>query len=282
MIYIFNYVLIPRIKFWTQLKILPPNFMEQIMHSFFNTFKKKLKLSISTPDAIFNEQLYNFRKIQDNQMQAKKIQYNEWLSTFLLQTISPHIIKKYRNNFLISSLVLLFSLNINFYNNDSFNNSFPYNISLYNLLLENYYQYSSFFQKHHILFLEQILDDQDYLLSKQDICAKFNLASHVALKWYNSLINNLNNNTEALRLLNQAYGQQFDSAPLKFNQFSIESEHIRKGKKHSAKPILLNADNRSNPFIGTPAKRTNFNDVTFDLEYYNINSHHMKIQRCEE
>ncbi|GBB97739.1 hypothetical protein RclHR1_30550001, partial [Rhizophagus clarus] len=86
--------------------------------------------------------------------------------------------------------------------------------------------------------------------------------SHVALKWYNSLINNLNN-TEALRLLNQAYGQQFDSASLKFNQFSIESEHIRKGKKHSAKPILLNADNR---------------------KHYNINSHignHMEIQRCE-
>ncbi|GES99385.1 ribonuclease H-like domain-containing protein [Rhizophagus clarus] len=213
--------------------------MEQIMHSFFNTFKKKLKLSVSIPDAIFNEHLYNFRKIQDNQMQTKvtnillqlndqslmgrithlqlkKIQYNEWLSTSLLHTIPPHIIKKYRNNFLISSLVLLFSLNIKFYNNDT---------------------------------------------------------PHVALKWYNNLINNLNNNTEALRILNQAYGQHFDSAPLKFNQFSVESERIRKEKNHSAKPILINADNRSNPFIGTPAKRTNFNDVTFDLEQYNIISH---------
>ncbi|GES75862.1 ribonuclease H-like domain-containing protein [Rhizophagus clarus] len=187
MIYIFNHVLIPHIEFWTQLKILPLNFMEQIMYSFFNTFKKKLKLSTSTPDAIFNDQLYNFRKIQDNQTQAK-------VTNILLQL------------------------------NDQF-------------------------------LLEQILDDQGYLLSKRDIRAKFNLASHVTLKWYNSLINNLNNNTEALRLLNQAYGQQFDLAPLK-----------------------------SNPFIGTPVKRTNFNDVTFDLEHYNINSHignHMKIQRCE-
>ncbi|GBB95854.1 hypothetical protein RclHR1_26290004 [Rhizophagus clarus] len=268
----------------------------------------KLKLSVSTPDAIFNEHLYNFRKIQDNQMQAKvtnillqlndqslmgrithlrlkKIQYNEWLSTSLLHTIPPHIIKKYRNNFLISSIVLLFSLNIKFYNNDSFNNLFPYNISFYDLLLENYYRYSSFFQKHHILFLEQILDDQDYLLSKRDICVKFNLAPHVALKWYNNLINNLNNNTEALRILNQTYGQQFASAPLKFNQFNVDSERIRKEKNHSAKPILINADNRNNPFIGTPAKRTNFNDVTFDLKHYNIISHigiHMEIQRCEE
>ncbi|GES94453.1 ribonuclease H-like domain-containing protein [Rhizophagus clarus] len=266
MIYIFNHVFIPRIEFWTQLKILPPNFMEQIMHSFFNTFKKKLKLSVSTPDAIFNEHLYNFRKIQDNQMQAK-------VTNILLQLNDQSLMG-----------LLLFSLNIKFHNNDSFNNLFPYNISLYDLLLENYYRYSSFFQKHHILFLEQILDDQGYLLSKRDIRAKFNLTPHVALKWYNNLINNLNNNTEALRILNQAYGQHFDSAPLKFNQFSAKSERIRKEKNHSAKPILINADNRSNPFIGTPAKRTNFNDVTFDLEHYNIISHignHMEIQRCE-
>ncbi|GES91593.1 RNA-directed DNA polymerase from mobile element jockey-like [Rhizophagus clarus] len=195
MIYIFNHVFIPRIEFWTQLKILPPNFMEQTMHSFFNTFKKQLKLSVSIPDAIFNEHLYNFRKIQDNQMQAK----------------------------------------------------------VTNILLQ--------------------LNDQSLMGP-----------SHITLKWYNNLINNLNNNTEALRILNQTYGQQFDSAPLKFNQFSVKSERIRKEKNHSAKPILVNADNRNNPFIDTPAKRTNFNDITFDLEHYNIISHignHMEIQRCE-
>ncbi|GBB91911.1 hypothetical protein RclHR1_19370002 [Rhizophagus clarus] len=55
MIYIFNSVVIPKIKF-----------MDKIMKQFLSTFKKKLHLSITTSNEIFFNKIYNIKDIHDN------------------------------------------------------------------------------------------------------------------------------------------------------------------------------------------------------------------------
>ncbi|GES75523.1 ribonuclease H-like domain-containing protein [Rhizophagus clarus] len=71
MIYIFNSVIIPKIECWSQVKVLTKKFMDKVMNQFLSTFKKKLRLSITTPNEIFFNKIYNIKNISDNQDQAK-------------------------------------------------------------------------------------------------------------------------------------------------------------------------------------------------------------------
>ncbi|GBB86827.1 hypothetical protein RclHR1_13270009 [Rhizophagus clarus] len=71
MIYIFNSVIIPRIEYWSQIKVLTKKFMDKIMNRFLSTFKKKLQLLINTSNKIFFNKIYNIKNIGDNQDQAK-------------------------------------------------------------------------------------------------------------------------------------------------------------------------------------------------------------------
>ncbi|GBC09170.1 hypothetical protein RclHR1_08660001 [Rhizophagus clarus] len=71
MIYIFNSLIIPRIEYWLQVKVLTKKFMDKIMNRFLSIFKKKLRLSTTTPNEIFFNKIYNTKNIGDNQDQAK-------------------------------------------------------------------------------------------------------------------------------------------------------------------------------------------------------------------
>ncbi|GET02346.1 WD repeat-containing protein 3 isoform X1 [Rhizophagus clarus] len=51
--------------------VLTKKFMDKIMNRFLSTFKKKLRLSITTPNEIFFNKIYNIKNIADNQDQAK-------------------------------------------------------------------------------------------------------------------------------------------------------------------------------------------------------------------
>ncbi|GES81524.1 reverse transcriptase family protein [Rhizophagus clarus] len=64
MIYIFNSVIIPRIEYWSQVKVLTKKFMNKIMNQFLSTFKKKLRLSIATSNEIFFNKIYNVKNIE--------------------------------------------------------------------------------------------------------------------------------------------------------------------------------------------------------------------------
>ncbi|GES77991.1 reverse transcriptase family protein [Rhizophagus clarus] len=64
-------VIIPKIEYWLQVKMLTKKFMDKIMKQFLLTFKKKLHLSITTPDKIFFNKIYNIKDIRANQDQAK-------------------------------------------------------------------------------------------------------------------------------------------------------------------------------------------------------------------
>ncbi|GES93255.1 ribonuclease H-like domain-containing protein [Rhizophagus clarus] len=64
-------VIIPRIEYWSQIKVLTKKFMDKIMNRFLSTFKKKLQLLINTSNKIFFNKIYNIKNIGDNQDQAK-------------------------------------------------------------------------------------------------------------------------------------------------------------------------------------------------------------------
>ncbi|GES88564.1 RNA-directed DNA polymerase from mobile element jockey-like [Rhizophagus clarus] len=53
-----------RIEYWSQVKVLTKKFMDKIMNQFLSTFKKKLRLSITTPNEIFFNKIYNIKNIE--------------------------------------------------------------------------------------------------------------------------------------------------------------------------------------------------------------------------
>jgi len=72
MTYIFNTVLLPRIEFWTQITAIKEHECNQRMRPFYNAFKRKLNMSITTPNTIINNSLiYNFRPLYYTLNQAK-------------------------------------------------------------------------------------------------------------------------------------------------------------------------------------------------------------------
>ncbi|GES80377.1 ribonuclease H-like domain-containing protein [Rhizophagus clarus] len=223
------------------------------MNRFLSTFKKKLRLSITTPNEIFFNKIYNIKNIGDNQDQAKitniliqindasvlgkithlrlkNIQHKEWLPSSLLAILPDKIVKK-------------------------------------------------------ILFLEQILSDDGLLLSTNEIRDKFNIPTILALKWYRKIIIALNTNKEILSSINRIYNTNYTNCPITTQQFSRESETDRIRKNYTSKPILLNTDNYPNYYIGTPKKNVDFDTNSFTLEHYNIdsinNNNKLEISRCQ-
>ncbi|GBB89022.1 hypothetical protein RclHR1_15670002 [Rhizophagus clarus] len=113
MIYIFNNVIISRIEYWSQVKVLTKKFMDKIINQFLSTFKKKLRLLITTPNEIFFNKIYNIKNIGDNQDQAKitniLIQIND--ASVLEQILSDNGLllstNEIRNKFNIPNILAL-------------------------------------------------------------------------------------------------------------------------------------------------------------------------------
>src|SRR5437868_15262875 len=78
LLYIYNKVLIPQLKYRTQMTILTKDNCDAISSIFIQLFKAKLNLVRSTPNAILlNRWIYNYRDLYGVQLQAK-------LSNFLI------------------------------------------------------------------------------------------------------------------------------------------------------------------------------------------------------
>ncbi|GES90872.1 ribonuclease H-like domain-containing protein [Rhizophagus clarus] len=210
------------------------------------------------------------------------IQLND-LST--LAFLPEKIVKKYRNNFLIASLNLMKNHNISLINNSSRDMLIPEGqITLLQVLKETYFNHLFFFKKYRILFLDQILSDDSFLLSTDEIRSKFNIPSALALRWYRKIVHVLNINQELLSLVNSIYNSNFKICPIVTQQFSQESEADRIRKNYTSKLILINTDNYPKYYIDTPKKNVNFQQDSFSLEHYNIeltnNNNKLQISRC--
>ncbi|GES98524.1 RNA-directed DNA polymerase from mobile element jockey-like [Rhizophagus clarus] len=273
MIYIFNSVIIPRIEYWSQVKIY------NIKNIGDNQDQAKItNVLIQINDASVLGKITHLR--------LKNIQHKEWLPSSLLAILPEKIVKKYRNNFLIASLNLLKNHNISLINNSSHDWLIPGGqISLLQVLEDAYFQHLFFFKKYRILFLEQILSDDGLLLSTNEIRDKFNIPTILALKWYRKIITALNTNKEILSSINRIYNTNYTNCPITTQQFSRESEADRIRKNYTSKPILLNTDNYPNYYVGTPKKNIDFNTNSFTLEHYNIdsisNNNKLEISRCQ-
>ncbi|GBC08839.1 hypothetical protein RclHR1_08410012 [Rhizophagus clarus] len=287
MIYIFNSVIIPRIEYWSQVKVLTKKFMNKIMNQFLSTFKKKLRLSIATSNEIFFNKIYNVKNIgKITHLRLKNIQHKKWLPSSLLAMLPDKIVKKYRNNFLIASLNLLKNHNISLINNSSHDwLILGGQILLLQVLEHAYFHHLFFFKKYQILFLEQILSDDGLLLSTNEIKDKFNIPKILVLKWYRKVITALNTNKDILLSVNCIYNTNHINCPITTQQFSRESEADRIQKKYTSKPILLNINDYPNYYVGIPKKNVDFNTNSFTLEYYNIesvnNNNKLEISRCQ-
>ncbi|GBB85768.1 hypothetical protein RclHR1_12200001 [Rhizophagus clarus] len=132
--------------------------------------------------------------------------------------------------------------------------------------------------------LDQILSDDSFLLSTDEIRSKFNIPSALALRWYRKIVHVLNINQELLSLVNSIYNSNFKICPIVTQQFSQESEADRIRKNYTSKLILINTDNYPKYYIDTPKKNVNFQQDSFSLEHYNIeltnNNNKLQISRC--
>jgi len=82
MLYVYNMIIIPRIKYRSQLVFLSKEQCNTIQTSFRILFKYKLRMPKNTPNAILtNNLIYNFRDLYNIQIQAKYsnllIQFND-------------------------------------------------------------------------------------------------------------------------------------------------------------------------------------------------------------
>ncbi|CAH1770587.1 4554_t:CDS:1, partial [Entrophospora sp. SA101] len=72
LLYLYNMVIVPRIEYRTQITYLSPTECNNIITPFRKLFKHKLKMSISMPNAILeNNLIYKFRDLVEVQRQAK-------------------------------------------------------------------------------------------------------------------------------------------------------------------------------------------------------------------
>src|SRR5277367_4628596 len=79
LLYIFNMILVPRIKYKTQVTYLTESQCNSIVTSFRSIFKHKLKFASTAPNVIMdNPHLYKFHNLYDIQVQSK-------ISNFIIQ-----------------------------------------------------------------------------------------------------------------------------------------------------------------------------------------------------
>lgn len=72
MVYIFNMLIVPRVKYCTQLIVLTEKECDELIVPFRKMFKNKLGLAITAPNAIVHmKEIYNVKSFHDNQLQAK-------------------------------------------------------------------------------------------------------------------------------------------------------------------------------------------------------------------
>ncbi|GBB96732.1 hypothetical protein RclHR1_28170001 [Rhizophagus clarus] len=71
-LYIFNRIIIPRVKYWSQVFVLSPDLIYRLFVPFRRMFKNKLKFARIAPNAILvNSYIYGYRNPYENQLQAK-------------------------------------------------------------------------------------------------------------------------------------------------------------------------------------------------------------------
>ncbi|CAG8636596.1 17484_t:CDS:2, partial [Rhizophagus irregularis] len=79
MIYLFNYLIIPIVKYRTQLTVMDGKVLEKLMSPFRKILKNKLKMACTAPNAILETNyIYNLNSFTNNQLQAK-------ITNFILQ-----------------------------------------------------------------------------------------------------------------------------------------------------------------------------------------------------
>jgi len=72
MLYMFNRLIVPKIKYRTQITVLNEEQCRKIMSPFFRTFKNKLRLARTAPNAILNNSyIYGVQNLSEIQKQSK-------------------------------------------------------------------------------------------------------------------------------------------------------------------------------------------------------------------
>jgi len=72
MLYMFNRLIVPKIEYCTQITVLNEEQCRKIMSPFFQTFKNKLRLARTAPNAILNNlYIYGVQNLSEIQKQSK-------------------------------------------------------------------------------------------------------------------------------------------------------------------------------------------------------------------
>jgi hypothetical protein len=183
LLYLFNMVIIPRIKYRTQITFLSKQDCDNIVVPFHKLFKHKLKMAFSMPNAVLeNHYIYKFRDLWEIQKQSKitnfSIQINDSSSLGIITNIhllqlqqlkcltqSPivewpydNIQKHHYTSFLASSISLCRLNNISFECLQHLHNTILEGTTSIQSLLSNsqFINCRSQLIRHNILFLEQL------------------------------------------------------------------------------------------------------------------------------
>ena len=216
MVYVFNTVILPRIEYWTQVTAIRERECDLAMRPFNRTFKLKLKMSLTTPNAILNNSLiYNMRPLYYTINQAKiqalytQINDNNILgkSTLIrllqirdieglpnLPTIYwPYDKEDRLNDHIMDVLSVMNGLSLNFTSIDEDKHRIRGGNTLLRHLLphnKNYRKTLRKIAKHDIIYLEQLTSPEgDYLQKWGDMNLR-NYSVHTARKipkWFTEI-----------------------------------------------------------------------------------------------